>query len=514
MKHTILARVCLAVMAISIAIPPSLARAESSSGSSDEAKVLREVKREILRLRTERAQDLKVMQELQSKVESIQTRDQKIMQKNQELEVRTQKAQEVQQKNDQQIKALQAQMESSPSPAKFSAAVNHYLGTYRFTLVGGAAGSFIYDNGSNINSYNLLLEPIILWQLSDKLLFEGTIEAGLPSGGDAEFQLPVDNFQYQINDYVTALMGTFDQPFGDFYEDQSAVWVNRFVTAPLPYGAMAIVPPGELGLQLRGGFQWGKMGQVADYTVWTGNGPTYSAATCTDNETGSTLPNCNDNTVWVGDQLNDINNIKLNTHTPSFGGRFRVYPLPVDSEFGRLELGASTYDGKWLNGYWLTSWGVDFNYFRGPLQARGEWLESYRQMPSGSPSADNRQGWYLQVGYMLSGIKVPGASDQVNRVIDRFEPLIRYSGVNQRAVVQSEIVTTPEVGFNGSPSVFTPHAREVALGLDYWITPSIVWQNEFDIELPGSGGYYSDTGKPVGSTANDHAFLSQFSVGF
>jgi hypothetical protein len=510
MKHTFLARVCLAAMAIAIAIPPSVVRAESS----DEAKALREVKREILRLRAERAQDLKVMQELESKVNAIQAHDQKLTQKNQELEIRTQQAQQIQQKNDQQIKVLEAKVEASPTPTDFSSAVNHYLGTYRFTIAGGAAAGFIYDSKSNINTYNLLLEPIIFWQLNDKLLFEGTIEAGLPSGGDAEFQLPVDNFQYFLNDYMTLVMGTFDQPFGDFYEDQSAVWVNRFITSPLPYGPNAIVPDGELGVQVRGGFQWGKMGQIADYTIWSGNGPTYSQATCTDNAQGSPLPDCNDTTVLVGDQFNSINNIKFNTHTPAFGTRLRVYPFPVDSELGRLELGASTYDGKWLNGYWYYSWGVDFNYFRGPLQARGEWVQSYREMPSGSPSADNRQGWYLQVGYLLSGLKIPGASDEVNHVIGRLEPLVRYSGVNQRAVVQSEIGTTPEIGFSGSPSAYAPHAREVALGLDYWITPSIVWQNEFDIELPQAGGYYSDTGKPVGSTPNDHAFLSQFSVGF
>jgi hypothetical protein len=509
MKHTILARVCLAAMAFAIAIPPSVVRAESP----DPATTLREVKREIVRLTNERAQDLKVMQELKSTVDQIEARDAKLMQKNQELELKSQQTLQIQQKSDQQLKALQAKVEASPTPTDFSNAVNRYLGTNRFMIAGGAAGSFIYDRQSGINTYNLLLEPIIFWRLNDRLLFEGTIEAGLPSGGDAEFQLPVDNFQYFINDYMTVLMGTFDQPFGDFYEDQSAVWVNRFVTSPLPYGAQAIVPDGELGVQLRGGFQWGKMGQIADYTVWTGNGPTYSSATCTGNTPPRVTPTC-DTTVLVGDQFNSINNIKFNSHTPGFGARVRVYPLPVDSEFGRLELGASTYDGKWLDSMWYNAWGVDFNYFRGNLQARGEWIQTYRQMPSGSPSGDNRQGWYVQVGYFLNGLKIPGASDDVNRVIGRFEPLIRYSGVNQRAVVEGEIDTTPGVGSNGSPSVFTPHAREVALGLDYWITPSIVWQNELDFELPEAGGYYSDTGKPVGATYNDRAFLTQFSVGF
>jgi hypothetical protein len=34
------------------------------------------------------------------------------------------------------------------------------------------------------------------------------------------------------------------------------------------YGAEAIVPPAALGLQARGGIQWGGLGQDTDYTVW------------------------------------------------------------------------------------------------------------------------------------------------------------------------------------------------------------------------------------------------------
>ena len=137
----------------------------------------------------------------------------------------------------------------------------------------------------------------------------------------------------------------------------------------------------------------------------------------------------------------------------------------------------------------------------------------YRQMPGGT-GADNRQGWYVQAGYFLTGLRVPFLPAEATELIDKLEPLVRYSGINQRAVVQSEIDTTPEIGFTGSPAIFTPHAREVALGLDYWFAPSVVWQNEFDFELPRAGGFYSDTGQPVGATPNDRAFASQFAIGF
>ena len=142
-------------------------------------------------------------------------------------------------------------------------------------------------------------------------------------------------------------------------------------------------------------------------------------------------------------------------------------------------------------------------------------------MPGGA-SQDKRQGWYIQFGYFLQGLPLPQLPLGLNRYIDNLEPIIRYSGVNQRAIVANEISTVPEVGFSGSPSIFTPHAREVALGIDYWIEPSIVWQTEFDTELPRAGGTLfsfnngasTPTASPIGATPNDNAILTQFVIGF
>jgi len=312
-------------------------------------------------------------------------------------------------------------------------------------------------------------------------------------------------FQLFLNDYLQVNAGLFDQPFGDWYEAQSTLWVNRFITAPLLYSAEAIIPPTELGLQLRGGLQWGALGQDVDYTTWVANGPGFDSA----------LPQ-----PVVGQTLNPVNNIQINTNGKAFGTRIRFYPFPLDSNLGRLELGASTYNGKWLNGNWFNSLGIDYAYLNGNLQTRGEYVQAYRQMPNGA-APDNRQGWYVQLGYFLAGIPLPQLPLGLDRYIKNLEPLVRYSGVNQPAVVADEISTIPGVGFSGSPSIFTPHSRQVALGIDYWIEPSIVWQTEFDIELPRAGGTLfsfnggnTPTASLIGATPNDHAILTQFVIGF
>jgi hypothetical protein len=403
-----------------------------------------------------------------------------------------------------QLQDTQKQLATAPSDEQFGSAMSRYLGSHQFTWNGAVAGSFIYDRGNNTNTFALTFEPLVIYRLNDWISFVGELEAALPQGSDAKFGLPIAMFQLFLNDYLQVNAGLFDQPFGDWYEAQSPVWVNRFITAPLLYGAEAIIPPSELGLQLRGGLQWGALGQDVDYTTWVGNGPGFDSA----------LPQ-----PVVGQTLNPVNNIQVNTNGKAFGTRIRFYPFPLDSNLGRLELGASTYNGKWKDGNWFNSWGIDYAYLNGNLQTRGEYVETYRQMPNGS-APDNRQGWYVQLGYFLAGLPLPQLPLGMDRYIKNLEPLVRYSGVNQRAVVADEISTVPELGFNGSPSIFTPHSREVALGIDYWIEPSIVWQTEFDIELPRAGSSLisfngnNPVASSIGATPNDHAILTQLSIGF
>ncbi|HUA35070.1 MAG TPA: hypothetical protein VMA09_15785 [Candidatus Binataceae bacterium] len=479
---------------------------DAAGGGSDLAAIKHEI---VILKQNDQAQrkrlddEDKLIKSLERKLQGVEGSNHDLSNKEQALEITNT---HLQSETTAQLQQMEQHLSDSISPNEFDSAINRYLGTHQFTLVGGAAGEFIYDRQNAQNTFSLLFEPIFLYRLNDWILFEGSIEASLPQGSGADFELPVATAHFFLNDYMEINAGIFDQPFGDFYEDQSPVWVNRFITAPLMYGVNPIIPPTDVGMQVRGGLQWGKLGQDFDYTTWAANGPSFD----------SSLPE-----PVAGQALNGQNNIGVNTNGRAMGARFRVYPFPLDSPLGRLELGASTYDGKWQDSLWFNSWGVDFAYLNGNLQARGEFAETYRQMPAGTPSADNRQGWYVQAGYFLQGIPSVHMGDKVDDLIHRLEPLVRYSGVNQRAVVADEVPTTPSFGFSGSAAVFSPHAREVALGLDYWIAPSIVWQTEADFELPQSGGYsltfngaQTPTSTAVNHPQNDFALITQFAIGF
>jgi len=486
-----------------------------TSAADLDAGTLREIRKQIRELKDERANDEKKIDELEKKLESLAGENAQLKAANAQVKVESAA-------NAKAIDTMKEQVAAQPSRSDFSESISRYLGTHTFTVTGAAAFNFIYDqqegsiadiHNASQNSFFFDWEPMILYRPTDWILFEGVLGAGFGSTGTG-VDLSTAVFHLFVNDNVTVVGGLFDQPFGDWYEDQSPMWVNRFITAPLPFAVNPVVPPGEIGLQLRGPLQFGEDGQYLDYTIWIGNGPSFSDGT--NPVPGSVM---GAPTAVANKQTNGI----------AYGGRFRVYPLPVDSDWGRLELGVSTYDGKWLDGNYLTSWGLDYNYFIGNLQTRGEFLRSYRQMPA--PYAqDNREGWYIQFGYFLNGLGRGILPDVIQNYVDKSEALVRYSGVNQHFVNSDDINSAtgmgqggiqagliPDFGLSNSPSMWAPHSREVALGFDYWFAPSIVWQNELDLELPHAGGNFIDgSGNITGvtNTPNDKAFLTQFTVGF
>ena len=484
----------------------------SWSADSDSASNLREIKREIRELAADRERAQEKIERLEKRVEQLEGENAQIKATNAQIKTETVQTTE-------QVKTLSQAVELGPSPDGMAKAFKGYLGSHTFTLTGSAGMDFIADqqNGAlaglphqTQNSFFFDWEPMMLYRPNDWMLFEGVLGAAFGSTGTG-VDLSSALIYLFPNDYATIVGGLFDLPFGDWYEDQSPMWVNKFVSAPLPYAVEPVVPPAELGIELRNGMQWGSVGQDLDYTVYLGQGPGYSA-----NVPGAAA-------------TSPVAIASKQTNGKSVGGRFRLYPLPIDANLGRLEVGVSSYDGKWLDGKWLTSWGADFNYLLGNLQARGEWVQSYRQMPA-PYKQDNRQGWYLQLGYMLGDLNLPGVPDEINNYVHRLQPLVRYSGVNQHYVDTDDIVAAtglgqggiqmgliPDFGLSNSPALYAPHSREVAFGLDYWIAPSIVWQNEFDLELPRAGGTFINGAgmtSPAGSIPNDKAFLSQFTIGF
>ncbi len=168
-------------------------------------------------------------------------------------------------------------------------------------------------------------------EVTDWLLFEGTIEANLPAGSLGGFPAAgcdrADLPQRLHGDQA----GIFDQPFGDCYEDQSPFWVNRFITAPLPYNVEALVPPTDVGHPV---------------SRWSCNGEHW-ARTSTIRYGSAMVPasirGCPSRSLAKRSTASTTSTI--NTNGQGYGARLRVYPLPLDSNLGRFGIGR--VDARW-----------------------------------------------------------------------------------------------------------------------------------------------------------------------
>jgi len=344
--------------------------------------------------------------------------------------------------------------------------VDRYLktqtGDTRYSLTGYAFGDYRWrsrhgNQNERINTFGAGFNPIFLYRLNDWIFFEGELELEL-EGTETEVALEYAQANVFLNDYMTLGVGKYLTPFGEFIERIHPAWIHKLITRPLPYrstGAGGFLRFSEVGAQLRGAIPLGKLpGVETEYAVFVGNGPRFESE-----ERGAPLEN----------------NFEDNNFGKVFGGRIGLRPLPFEWGWGRLKVGASTYNGKWNGDEWLNVWGLDAAYQKDLFELRGEYLGFHREMPAGV-NTDRRGGWYLQGSYKLSEVPI--------RVIDRSEVILRFSALHQ-----------PRHG------EIAPKPRQFTIGWDFWLTPSVVWKIEYDRDFPRGD-------------KSGNQFLTQFALGF
>jgi hypothetical protein len=379
-------------------------------------------------------------------LQEIEQLHQQNLQNEERIKQLEQKVNQLQASQEEQTKQVEAKVEEA-SGSIVSRAVDRYFGQDRFVLTGYGFARYNWNDNENSNSFLAGFNPIFLYRLNDEILFEGEVEFGLESNGDTHVHLEYAQIDYLLNDYATLVAGEYLLPFGEFIERLHPAWINRLVTHPLPFregDEGGLLPFSDVGLQVRGGVPLGYgIGTHLGYTVYLANGPRYES-----DDPGA---------LFVNNQVDSNRN-------KAVGARLDVYPLPLDWKVGWLQLGGSTYDGKWDSEgtQWFTSWGLDWFYWYKEFQLRGEYVSTRRALEG--PTNDTRNGWYIQGSYQLASL-APAP-------LDRLELVTRYSRQDQRFV--------PEDG----DEEFLPHPRQVSIGLNYWITPSFAAKLEYDRDIP------------------------------
>lgn len=415
------------------------ARTALAGPPRDPNQQIEQIQQELDRLREENTKIHSQMESLQQKLGDLQKAD---ATKTAELE--------------QKVKAVH-----DSAPSRISEALDSYWGDHRFLVSGYGAAQYHWAGRGEENSFSAEIEPLLLYRVSDRLLFEAGLEFELPDDGETEANLEFAHFDYLLNDYATIVGGKYLLPFGDFYERVEPAWINKFVTSPLPFRhEVGLLPFNDVGAQIRGGVPLAAEGVDFEYTLYASNGPRFVSDK-------------------RGAAFEAFNNLDINKNK-AVGARFGLRPLPFSWDMGRWKIGVSTYNGTWddKNNLWMNTWGLDSTYQKGPVELRGEYVNILRELP-GSGN-EHREGWYVQAAYKLARLAIP--------VLDRSELVFRYAKQNQ-----------PQSRDEDPPSFL--RGQQYSFGYDYWITPSTVWKLEYD---------YDDRK----DERNNHGIFTQFAVGF
>ena len=132
---------------------------------------------------------------------------------------------------------------------------------FLLTGYGGAGYHALFGEDATPNNFSAIFAPIMLFQVSDRFLFEGELEFEIEEGVTAT-ELEYAQVDVALNNNLTLVAGKFLLPFNTFSERLHPTWINRLVSGPALYGGHGSLGPADpllpvlsdIGIQLRGAF--------------------------------------------------------------------------------------------------------------------------------------------------------------------------------------------------------------------------------------------------------------------
>jgi hypothetical protein len=330
--------------------------------------------------------------------------------------------------------------------------VGSLLGTSKFLLAGWAEGMFEARNGS-VSTFSASFNPIFLWELTPKLLFEGRLEIE-PSGGGTNVNLVYSQLSYLLNDYITLGVGEFFSPSNVFVERFEPQWINKLPDRPLAV-YHGILPNISVGAEVRGGFPIGPT--RANYAFYISNGPTLNTF---DLRTAGTL---------------DFNSYTDNNDDKAVGARVGFLPIPGVEIGYAFETSKPGFQGTTFADIRALVQSVDLEITRNSdllkgrinLYAQYAWSRVDRAVydPDGAlgfgplPLRAKRDGGYAEIAYRPTKIDID--------FLRNLEMVFRWDHLSR------------------DPSgLGDPEETRWTVGLDYWLTPSTVVKAAYEWDKP------------------------------
>ena len=343
------------------------------------------------------------------------------------------------------------------------------LGTTKFYLGGWAEGMFEARNG-NVSTFSASFNPIFLWELAPKILFDSRLEIE-PSGGGTNVNLVNAQISYLLNDYIALGVGEFFSPSNVFVERFEPQWINKLPDRPLGV-YHGVLPNISVGVQIRGGFPIGPT--RADYAFYVSNGPTLSTF---DARTAGTL---------------DFNSYTDNNDDKAVGGRVGFLPIPgVEIGYG-FETSKPGFQGTTFADIRALVQSVDLEITRDSdlLKGRVNLLAQYAWSkvdhavydPDGSlgfgplPLTGKRDGGYAELAYRPTKLDID--------FLRNLEMIFRWDHLSRDPSGLGDLEET-----------------RWTLGLDYWLSPSTVVKAAYEWDK-------------LNGERNKNAVLVQAAMGF
>ena len=319
------------------------------------------------------------------------------------------------------------------------------LGETMLLIAGDAAAGYV-DEEDSPGTFTSEFNPMFLWQLNERLFFEGGLEVEIEgpdeNGEDSQSDVGLDSayLAYLINDYVSIGAGKFTTPFTVYHRHLDPSWINKLPLDPLVYADGGIAPDSSVGTFVTGAVPI--RNAMMNYAAYITNGP---ALITDDTDTAGSLN---------FDNYSDHNNNK------AFG--FRLGYLPVQElevgysfEFSKPSPGNFETVRSYLHGLDL-NYVKDNNYLKGRATVRAGWIWSQMSSATYDPTGslgfgplrfnNNRNGGYAEAAYR--------PTKALEEWVNNLEFALRYDRMN---------VSSKAPG-GGDESRWIP-------GIDYWITP-------------------------------------------
>jgi hypothetical protein len=291
-------------------------------------------------------------------------------------------------------------------------------------ILSGGMGVLGESDGGSVSAQPVIA-PVLTIPIGSKWLIESRADIrGFvsredgntgPLEGTSSTTLEYLQVDYNAVSWLTVTAGRFLTPFGIYNERISAIWINKFESAPIIY------PIGTARGYLDGIMTRGSIVSTPDYSI---------------------------NYIAYASTLSTVSNLESQR---AAGSRVGVFFPRL-----RLEIGASYQ--KLLQGNRTNSEGVDVSWEpdRVPLDFKAEWAHS----PSG-------QGYWFQAAYRLSQFNGPDS------FVGRFEPVFRM-----QQFLRGQAISGDELPLNGAQepdfglNYYAPHNVRLHAGYARQFTPT------------------------------------------